>query len=287
MQCNRCAIVRKNKQNVTLLPMTPKAFSKNVWAYYNEKKRDSLPWRKTKDPYRILISEYMLQQTQVDRVIPFYTTWLEVFPDIETLSQSSVQSVLKHWQGLGYNRRALNLHKTAKIIKDYAGKIPQERADLESLPGIGPYTAGAIRIFAWNKPDLILETNIRTAYIHHFFPKAQEKIDDTLLIPFVEKTLDQKNPREWYWALMDYGSHLKKEIGNANKKSKSYTKQSIFKGSQRELRGKILRLLIQKPQTKKEITKHFSQEPRLENVLTQLHKEGFLTYHKNLYAITQ
>jgi A/G-specific adenine glycosylase len=205
-------------------------FRKLVLTYFRLHGRD-LPWRRTSDPYCILVSEIMLQQTQVDRVISKYEQWLKLFPTFTALANAPTTKVLMAWQGLGYNRRALALQRCAAMIV-------QEQEGL--LPGIGPYTAGAVLAFAFNKPVPIIETNIRRVYLHHYFA-GKAGISDAQLLPIIERTLDMRNPRRWYWALMDYGSFLKSQIPNPNWRSQHYAKQAKFEGSRRQLRGEILR----------------------------------------------
>src|SRR5665213_252944 len=220
------------------------SFKKTIWQYYKKHGRSLIPWRKTRDPYKILVSELMLQQTQVSRVTPKYLAFIKKFPTFKSLAEASVPSVLEMWQGLGYNRRALYLKKTAEIVQEkYKGKLPHNLELLIELPGIGKNTAAAICAYSFNLPVVFIETNIRRIFIHFFFPNKKQ-VDDTEILKLVQKTLDQKNPREWYWALMDYGSFLKTQVENPNRKSKHYTKQSKFKGSDREIRGKILRILL-------------------------------------------
>ena len=216
-----------------------RAFVKTVRDFYKQQGRD-LPWRKTTDPYKVLVSEVMLQQTQVDRVIPKYTSFLKQFPTLKALARADLKDVLKEWQGLGYNRRAKALHD----VSQQTSRLPRDYDELCKLPGIGPYTAGAIRAFAYNEPEPIIETNIRTVYTHHFFPGG-EAVHDSEIVKLIERTLDRENPREWYSALMDYGSHLKKKGIKINSKSAHYTKQSGFKGSNREVRGAVVRELSQ------------------------------------------
>lgn len=215
-----------------------------VWDFYKEQGRHDLPWRRTRSPYKILVSEIMLQQTQVERVLPYYKKWLQQFPTVQSLAQVPLSHVLIAWQGLGYNRRAKALWESARIVtNEYGGRFPRGRTELEALPGIGHYTAGAVLSFAHNSPEVLLETNIRTAITHHFF-KNIDVVSDTELMEVLTKVLDQTNPREWNWALMDYGAHLKRSGIKINSKSKTYTKQSVFKGSDREIRGAILRALV-------------------------------------------
>jgi A/G-specific adenine glycosylase len=260
-------------------------FQTTIQAYYKVNKR-TFPWRKNRTPYRVLVSEIMLQQTQTDRVIPKFENWLQHFPTFEALAQAPLQKVLTHWKGLGYNRRALNLQRAAKVVTEkYNGKLPADYEKILDLPGIGPYTAGAIMAFAFNKPVPIIETNIRTVFIHHFF-KNHGQVHDKEILALVEKTLDKENSREWYYALMDYGVMLKKTIGNPNVRSKHYTKQSTFKGSNRELRAKILHSITVKPQTLKKLLCIDERETeRIAANVLSLEKEGFIKEQKGVYYI--
>ena len=227
-----------------------KEFVETVWEFYRRHGRRSLPWRLTKNPYRVLISEVMLQQTQVDRVIPKYKAFIKKFPTAASLAQASLGDVLREWQGLGYNRRAKMLHECARVVyqnrRGLTPTIPRTYDELVRLPGIGPYTAGAVMAFAYNEAIPIIETNIRTTFMHHFFHDVADISDKEILrltAVFLEGKKQKENPREWYWALMDYGAYLKKTVGNQNSRSKHYTKQSAFKNSDRQIRGAILRML--------------------------------------------
>lgn len=225
-------------------------FVQTVWKFYEEKGRHTLPWRKTKNPYKILVSEIMLQQTQVDRVLPKYQAFIKRFPNIDDLARASLGEVLTLWQGLGYNRRAKMLHLCAQIVcSEYKSTFPQTYEALLALPGVGPYTAKAVMAFAYGISSTLIETNIRSVYLHHFC-KEQEGVTDAQLLLYIERTRSVDNPKEWYYALMDYGSYLKKEYGNPNTKSKHYTKQSTFKGSIRQLRGAIIRELSHDSKTR-------------------------------------
>lgn len=224
--------------------MRNQEFKKKVWEYYYGHCR-SLPWRKTRNPYRIVVSEIMLQQTHVDRVIDKYKEFINIFPDFSVLGRASLREILRVWQGLGYNRRALYLKQIARIItQEYNGRMPHDPSLLKALPGIGNATASAIAAFAFNKPVVFLETNIRALFIHSFFNDRAD-VSDREILPLVEKTLDASNPRQWYYALMDYGALIKKQYRNPSTKSAHYTKQSPFKGSNRELRGLILKQLVE------------------------------------------
>lgn len=221
------------------------AFRKTVWAHYRREGRHDLLWRKTNDPYKILVSEVMLQQTQVERVKAFYQAWMEQFPTVTVLAKASLADVLKAWQGLGYNRRAKMLHEAAKAITKRR-VFPKTPEELEKLPGIGHYTARAVAAFAHNADVVFVETNLRTAVIHHFFPRKQ-KVSDAEVLKILEKAYVPGRAREWYAALMDYGAHLKRSGVRVNAKSKTYAKQSRFAGSAREARGAILKCLVRGP----------------------------------------
>lgn len=270
--------------------MTKAKFKQTIWDYYKKNKR-SFPWRETKDPYKILVSEIMLQQTQTDRVVKKYEEWLKHFPTTQALAKASLQKVLQHWQGLGYNRRALNLKRAAEVIvTQHKNKFPNTYTEILDLPGIGPYTAGAIMAFAFNKAVPIIETNIRTVYIYFFF-KYHGNIHDQELLKLIEETLDYKNPRDWYHALMDYGVMLKKTVGNLNKKSKHYTRQTQFKGSNREIRSNIVKIITVSPASSKDVKEKLKKSnikpnPELFNkILQDLEKEGFIVKSKNRYTI--
>ncbi len=196
----------------------------------------------------------MLQQTQAERVIPKYKNFLKKFPTAAVLAKASLSSVLKEWQGLGYNRRAKMLHAAAaEIISRHGGRFPNSYDELVRLPGVGPYTASAVRVFAFNKPEVLIETNVRSVFIHHFFPK-KKKVTDAVLMPLIKKSLPAgRKAREWYSALMDYGSFLKRTEGNASRRSAHHTRQKPFKGSDREVRGAILRALSKKKRTAAEL----------------------------------
>jgi A/G-specific adenine glycosylase len=256
-------------------------FRSTVRSHYRRFKR-RLPWRETHDPYRILVSEVMLQQTQVDRVVPRYVAFLQRFPTVRSLARAPQKDVLRAWQGLGYNRRALALHRAAgRIVEQYGGRVPSTQADLESLPGIGSYSAGAIRAFAFNEPAVCIETNIRAVLIHHFFPRSRS-VRDAVLVPLVEQTLDRKHPREWYAALMDYGAALKRTVENPSRRSAHRPTAKPFRGSRREARGRILRFLaMQTGATVPEITRAVGNDAALiRESLGALVREGFLVRHR-------
>ncbi len=221
-------------------------FRATVLDYYTKHGRKHLPWRETRDPYLITVSEIMLQQTQVERVIPKFEAFVQKWSETRQLAAAPLSAVLTQWQGLGYNRRAKMLHECAKVVvREHNGVWPLTYTELLALPGVGPYTAGAVMAFAYNTPVPIIETNIRSVYLHHFFPNTCD-VSEKELMKIVTKTLDHSNPRQWYAALMDYGVYLKKAYPNPSRRASHHAQQSPFKGSDREIRGAIVRFLSKK-----------------------------------------
>ncbi len=269
-----------------MTPARVRAFRMRVLAHYGKHGRD-LPWRKRPTAYRVLVSEIMLQQTQVDRVIGKYAAFLAAFPGFAALARAPRATLLRLWSGLGYNRRALALQELAKtVLRDHCGRLPADPEALLALPGIGRYTAGAVLAFAFNKPVVFLDTNIRRVFLHEFFPD-RDQVPDNELLPLIERTLDRTDPRTWYNALMDYGSVLKQQHANPNRRSAHYTRQSPFADSNRQVRGAILRVLVQEaPLTEREIAKRTGLDPaRVKALLPQLAAEGFLVKTGRYYSI--
>lgn len=220
-----------------------KKFRTIIYDYYAENKR-KFDWRDVENPYYVVVSEIMLQQTQTFRVEDKFANFIQILPTFNDLAKAPFAVVLSLWKGLGYNRRALYLQRIAQeIVEKHAGIVPCDIKILEQLPGIGLATACSIVTFAFNQPEIFIETNIRTVFLHHFFPNVQ-KVHDQKLLPLVAQTLDNQNPRQWYYALMDYGVMLKKKFKNPARKSAHYTIQTKFEGSERQTRGKILELLL-------------------------------------------
>lgn len=232
-----------------------------------------MPWREDTQPYYVLVSELMLQQTQVTRVIPKFQEFVAKFPSEKVLAEASLADVLKVWQGLGYNRRAKFLHEAVRmIVRDFGGKFPESEVDILKLPGVGKNTAGAIRVYVFNEPSIFVETNIRTVYIHHFFADDFD-VTDKQIIAKLEMTIDRKNPRKFYQALMDYGSWLKANGVQNNAKSKHYKKQSPLHGSLREMRGEILRRL-----SRGEGLGDIEDDSRFESALNSLERDGLVRH---------
>ena len=256
-----------------------------VYEHYGLHGRD-LPWRKTHEPYHIFVSEIMLQQTQVDRVKPKYESFIARFPTFAALAEASVVELLAEWRGLGYNRRALAMQRAAgTVVQDYCGSLPEDKEALMALPGIGEYTASAIRTFAFDKPDAFIETNIRAVFIHHFFPDANG-VTDAELLPLIRTAVDQERPRVWYQALMDYGTYLKRQA-NPSRRSAHHRPQSRFEGSRRQARGEILRMLLENgplsPQSLRLQVRGW--DVRHDDALRGLLSEGFIGEREGHYRV--
>lgn len=266
--------------------MQIKDFNTFIWQFYRQFGR-SFAWRNVENPYYILVSEIMLQQTQTYRVEPKFEQFIEAFPNITYLAQAELRDALGVWQGLGYNRRGKALWENAqRIVGEFKGCVPDDPAILQTFSHIGPNTAGSIAAFAYNKPVVFIETNIRAVFLHTFF-KNKEEITDKELIPLIEQTLDYQNPREWYYALMDYGVHLKKSMPNPNRKSAHHAVQSKFEGSDRQIRGRILKLLTQTQHMNRDMLfAHLGKEhDRYEKILTDLYTEGMVQKKSENYFL--
>ncbi len=284
-------------------------FQSMILDFYRQEGR-SFPWRETCDPYEILVSELMLQQTQTERVVPKYLNWLQEFPTAQALAQAPFSQVLAAWSGLGYNRRAGYLQEACRqVVEDLGGVFPSSARELEKLRGVGPYTARAVATFAFNKPEVFIETNIRSVYLFLFFPRdnfpsGQEgshkeadeashpvKVADSSLMPLIEVTLYHEDPRTWYYALMDYGARLKKSTANPNRRSLHYSRQSKFQGSLRQARGAIVKSLAQTQGnilSLKEIEGESGIELySLESAAESLVAEGMICRQGDLYCINE
>ena len=266
--------------------MTDAVFRKLVLGYYRKHGRHDLPWRKRITPYRVLVSEIMLQQTQVPRVIEKYRSFLKLFPSFRVLARASTADVIKAWQGLGYNRRALALQRCAyAVVAHHHGKLPTDYETLLSLPGIGPYTARAVLAFAHDIPVAMIETNIRRVYLHHYFAD-QQGVADAKLLPLIERHVRQVgSARIWQSALMDYGTHLATTVTNPNRRSKHYTRQAVFAGSLRQLRGSIVRHVTTLGRVSRvELTRR-TGDSRTGLAIMALQREGFLHVVKGVVTL--
>jgi A/G-specific adenine glycosylase len=234
-----------------------------------------------------MVSEYMLQQTRVERVMPFWENWMRLWPNPASLAKASMEDAVKAWCGLGYNRRCYYLKESASIIvNEYDGAVPKETNVLRTFPGIGPYMAGAIACFGYNRPEGFIETNIRSAMIHCFFPDRND-VRDKEIFPILEAALDRCDPKTWYYALMDYGASLKKSGENPNRRSAHYTRQSPCIGSFRQARGKVIRTLVSMgPSSVKEIEIASGlMGEKLYRVLDRLENESMVAEKEGIYRI--
>jgi A/G-specific adenine glycosylase len=258
-----------------------------------------LPWRHVADPFVVLTSEIMLQQTQVSRVLKLWDRWLLAFPSVDALAAASTTDVLERWQGMGYHRRALAFKRTAEICSgSYEGQLPREYEELLALPGVGPATAAGVCVFAYGEPQVYLETNVRTVFLHHFF-EGRDQISDREIIPLVKETCDREDPRSWYYALLDYGNYLKGILPNPSRRSRHHTRQSPFEGSARQKRAELLRLILATPgcetedlvaglsQFERSAGRDAADSSEVEVLLVALEQEGFLTRRAAAWFIAE
>lgn len=269
-----------------LTEQTTKAFQQVIYHHYHLNRR-SFSWREIISPYRVVVSEVMLQQTQTHRVAQKFDQFVEQFPDFATLAAAPFDEVLRYWKGLGYNRRALNLQKIAQhVVTQHAGVLPNDPDELVKLPGIGKATASSICAFTFDRPTIFIETNIRTVFIHFFF-NDQAAVHDADLMPLIAAMLDRDHPRHWYYALMDYGVMLKKTVGNLCKQSKHYARQSTFQGSDRQLRGRVLQALLDYAVLDQQalLLRLACGEERLQKIVCQLEREGFIVRQQGMMRL--
>lgn len=282
-----CArLISEFRERISSQGMTPdlvRDFQDEVMEFYAAKGRHDMAWRHTADPYQIVVSEVMLQQTQVSRVAVKYPLFIETFPDFAALAAAPRAVLLAVWQGMGYNRRALNLQKLAQeITGKFCGVLPKDPCLLAELAGIGPTTSCSIAAFAFNRPVVFIETNIRRVFIHYFFSDTAV-VDDRDLLPLISACLLPGNSREWYWALMDLGTSLKSAVQNPNRRSRQYVKQSAFAGSDRQIRGLALKLLLEGSSADPaELAKTIGTDPnRVTGIFENMRREGFFELDTN------
>ena len=274
------------KSGVSVSPSEIAGFQRRISEFYRDNKRQ-FSWRDSITPYRIVVSEVMLQQTGVERVIGKFGPFIGRFPDFSDLAAAPLSDVMDAWQGLGYNRRALSLKRLAGIVVDeYSGILPDDITLLRAMPGIGDATAGSIMAFAFNLPSVFIETNIRRVFLHYFFP-GRDRVADNEIIPLVEATLERSHPRDWYYALMDHGTYLGTIAVNPNRKSAHYSRQSPFEDSDRQVRGKIIRALIGNAgRPADDIARSTGCHlKRLGPILDALVKDGLVVRDSGLYRI--
>ena len=274
--------------------MTTKQFQRHILKWYRHNRRD-LPFRtivrwhnneprypqklnRNLTPYHILVSEIMLQQTQIPRVLEKFPQFIEAFPNWETLARTDTQKLFKIWQGMGYWRRAKYLRECAGAVENvYGGTLPKEPEALMTLPGIGHYTAHAVTCFAYQNPKAFIDTNIRRVFINAFFADKQN-VTDKEILPIAQNAVWTPNPREWHYALMDYGSLVLGNTRSLNKQSRHYARQSKFEGSFRSYRAEVIRYLTQnKKASQKAIHTHLSNSPyKTKEILVALAKDNII-----------
>jgi A/G-specific adenine glycosylase len=258
------------------------ALQKKILSFYKEKSR-TLPWRQTTNSYHILLSEVMLQQTQVDRVVAYYSRWTKKWPYVQDLANASRIDVLKEWSGLGYNNRAVNLHRAAQVIAEkYNGDVIAAVKDHKNVPGIGPYTAAAVQIFAQNADIITVDTNIRRILLHEF--NLPKETSDRELWQLANRCLPKGKSRDWHNALMDYGATYltSRKTGIAPK-----TRQSKFEGSDRQIRAKIVRELLKRsviPVTELPAGAD-AEQLRVERILRKMEKDGLVKKNGASYQL--
>jgi len=266
--------------------MKIKEFKETVLSHYRQAGR-KFPWHFA-DPWGVTVSEFMLQQTRTERVIPYWKNWMKIWPRPKDLAKASMEEALRAWSGLGYNRRCRYLKDSAAIIAgENGGRVPETPRALLSLPGVGPYISSAIACFAYNYPAVFIETNIRSAVIHCFF-SGRNDVRDSEIIPILEEALDRDDPRTWHYALMDYGAFLKKTTANPGRRSAHYSRQSPFDGSFRQARGKVIKALVSIGRCDAEELKRASglEDKKLYDVLEKLKKESFVAEDGDSYYLS-
>lgn len=271
---------------MTLAPRQAAAFRERVYADWRARGRHDLPWRRTTDPYAVLVSEVMLQQTQVTRVVPRYEEWLTEFPTFDALASAPTEAVLRAWSGLGYNRRALALKRAAEVVSaEHGGVLPRDEAALRALPGVGPATAAGVIAFAFGEPARYLETNVRAALIHDFFP-GRDDVRDAEILPVLDAVMDRDDPRSWCHALLDYGWALKRSVPNPSRRSAHHARQSRFEGSRRQKRARLLRAVMEAPGMDASGAAGVGVEPaEAAGMLDDLVAEGFLREDGGRYSV--
>lgn len=211
-------------------------FQTNIFVWWKKNKRD-LPWRHTHDPYKIMVSEVMLQQTQVSRVLAGYREFIERYPTVKVLAKASTSDVVKIWKGMGYNRRALYLKQAARAVVDrYGGTFPKSEKELVKLPGLGTYTARAILVFAYRQNTACVDTNIRQIITHYFFDEKPQK--PSIIQAVADQLLPLGKSWEWHQALMDFGA-LELNVSRVTYHV-SRKKTIPFRQSNRFYRGRII-----------------------------------------------
>ncbi len=305
-------LIHSSKRKKPTAPLSLRhivAIRRALLRWYKEKGRD-LPWRHTRDPYKVLVSEIMLQQTQVDRVIPKYQAFLKVFPTVEKLARARRSGVIRLWAGLGYNRRAVYLHSAAKkVISDFGGVVPTTINQLRTLPGVGEYTAGAVAAFAGGSAEAFLDTNIKRVVGRLFFNTKSRRLPaEKKLFAYAQSLVPTQKDESYFWhhALMDLGATICvasnpkcdacplrtscpfPPFRNAIKKSHYAKHQPAFKDSDRFWRGMILTILREHPKgivLSSLLSRIAIPKRRMLLLLRGLERDGLLSHVKGVYAL--
>ncbi len=264
---------------IKISPVKIQTLQNKILNWYTTNKRD-LPWRTTQEPYHILVSEIMLQQTQVDRVIPYYHKWLETFPTLESLAKAEKTLILKNWSGLGYNNRPLRLQQLAQQLTQKSLPFPTTYVSLVELPGIGPYTANAILAFAFNQSVPVIDTNIRRVLIHELHLPEAISLENLQII--AQQCIPKDKSKLWHNALMDYGA-----LYATSRKTgiESLSKQSKFEGSTRQVRSNIVKYLLENKTTTLERLKSLYSHKEFNTILEKMLKEGLVKQKENTLTL--
>jgi A/G-specific adenine glycosylase len=287
-----------------------RSIQKRILPWYREHGRHDLPWRASRDPYRVLVSELMLQQTQVPRVIPKYNAFIAEFPTVRRLAVADRAAVLRHWQGLGYNNRAVRLHALARVVSERLdGVLPQEYDALRALPGIGPYTAGAIMSFAYDKPAPCVDVNIRRVLSRIAWRKSERPSQTAIDALALRAVTQAPSPHDWHSALMDFGSAVctarspkcascqvrplcaSKGMRPDEVASREHARQPSFLGSIRWWRGQILKRVLEEPRGRAALLRSIRNRPspaeraRFAQALGALEQEGLLRKRQGRYSV--
>ncbi len=271
-------------------PKRVRDFQEMIFTWWDTNRRD-LPWRRTEDPYRILVSEVMLQQTQVSRVLPKYDEFIKRYPTVHDLARAPAADVLRTWQGMGYNRRALYLKKTAEaVITTYGGTFPKDETLLTKLPGLGTYTARAILVFAFGRNVATVDTNIRKIITHFFFKDRPQK--EEVIQAAADQLLPLDKSWEWHQALMDYGALELNKFKRPDPPAGGRGTSIPFRNSDRFYRGRIIDRLREGDAAKallvEELSKTYQKDTEfIEKILLGLSKDGLLTLRGDVVSLPQ
>ena len=279
-------MVESSDMNAT--PRSVRAFQEMIYLWWECNRRD-LPWRRTRDPYRILVSEVMLQQTQVSRVLPKYEEFLYFFPDVYALAGATSAQVLRVWKGMGYNRRALYLKRAAEsVVRIHHGEFPDDESSLMNLPGLGLYTARAIMVFAFEKDVAMVDTNIRQIIVRFFFKGVPQK--EKLILETASMLVPKGKSWTWHQALMDYGALA---LPRSDAKTTPAKKVAVpFADTDRFIRGRILDMLRDDTRPEKQlisdiVKKYGRKKMQCRAIISGLIKDGLIVRTGNTLSLPE